>query len=288
MVALLALGPWAAPTAPAAASESSLHAVWPGEITLTGQAPSFASVQPRPSASAAVAPVAAAPARGRTPASRGRGLATGCDIHGATVRSSGSARRREVALSFDDGPWSDTPQFLGVLERERVPATFFMIGRQVPGHEDVLRRMLRDGDAIGNHTFDHADLRRLSAAGVRHELSATNDAIHHAVGYRPCLFRPPYGSYDRTVVRLAVGRHMTTVIWDVDPRDWSRPGTGTIEQRVRAQTRSGSIVLMHDGGGPREQTLAALPHIIHSLRGRGMRLVTVPDLLGFRVRYRSR
>ena len=213
---------------------------------------------------------------------------------GPVIDTRGGAQRSysipsgHVALSFDDGPWSDTPQFLGVLERERVPATFFMIGRQVPGHEDVLRRMLRDGDAIGNHTFDHADLRRLSAAGVRHELSATNDAIHHAVGYRPCLFRPPYGSYDRTVVRLAVGRHMTTVIWDVDPRDWSRPGTGTIEQRVRAQTRSGSIVLMHDGGGPREQTLAALPHIIHSLRGRGMRLVTVPDLLGFRVRYRSR
>jgi peptidoglycan/xylan/chitin deacetylase (PgdA/CDA1 family) len=193
-----------------------------------------------------------------------------------------------VALTFDDGPWSDTPRFLDVLERERVPATFFMIGRQVPGHDDVLRRMLRDGDAIGNHTFDHPDLRRLSASGVRHELSATNDAIHHAVGYRPCLFRPPYGAYDRTVVRLAVARHMTTVTWDVDPRDWSRPGIGTIEQRVRAQTRSGSIVLMHDGGGPRGQTLAALPHIVHALRGRGMRMVTVADLLRFRVRHRSR
>jgi peptidoglycan/xylan/chitin deacetylase (PgdA/CDA1 family) len=296
---------WAASAAPAPASDGSLRALWPGEITLTDPAlptaPAVPAVPAVPAAPAALAKprvhgseaaaAQASPAPGsassdRGPAPKGRGVAKGCDSRGATVRKSGSRRRREIALTFDDGPWPDTRQFLDVLERERVGATFFLIGRQVAGNEELLRRMLRDGDAIGNHTFSHPDLRRLSPSGVRHELSAASDAIHHAVGYRPCLFRPPYGGYDRTIVGLAAARHMTTVTWDVDPRDWSRPGSAAIEQRVRAQVRPGSIVLMHDGGGPRTQTLAALPRIVHALRRRGMRLVTLPEMLGYRVRYR--
>jgi peptidoglycan/xylan/chitin deacetylase (PgdA/CDA1 family) len=187
-----------------------------------------------------------------------------------------------VALSFDDGPATDTPAFLSVLERKRVRATFFQIGVQVPGHGSVLHRMLRDGDAIGDHTQTHPNLAGLSAGQVRHQLAAAAGAIQQASGYRPCIMRPPYGAVNSRVVQIAASQHMATILWSVDPRDWSRPGTGAIEQRVLSAVRPGSIVIMHDGGGPRGETLAALPHVISTLRSRGYKFETVPDLLGFK------
>jgi peptidoglycan/xylan/chitin deacetylase (PgdA/CDA1 family) len=168
------------------------------------------------------------------------------------------------------------------LERAHVPATFFEIGRLVPGHGTLLHRMLRDGDAIGNHTYTHANLGALPAARIRPELKGTSAAIHTAAGYRPCLFRPPYGAYNRSVLRIARGAGMATITWNVDPRDWSRPGTPAIVQQVLRGVRPGSIVILHDGGGPRGQTLAALPRIIKVLRKRGYRFRTVAQLLGFK------
>jgi peptidoglycan-N-acetylglucosamine deacetylase len=203
----------------------------------------------------------------------------GCLRHGPELVHHGARTRRAVALTFDDGPWPDTPQFVRVLEAARVPATFFLIGRQVPGHAALLKRELADGDALGNHTFSHPDLMR--AGGARSQLMGTNVAIERASSYRPCLFRPPYGSYDRAVVGVAAAQRLTTVLWDVDPRDWSRPGTAAIVARVLAGVRGGSIVLMHDGGGPRQQTLQALPRIIAALRRRGFAFVTVPEMLGY-------
>jgi peptidoglycan/xylan/chitin deacetylase (PgdA/CDA1 family) len=205
--------------------------------------------------------------------------------HGAALRTHGWRGRRTVALTFDDGPWPDTAAFLRVLERRHVRATFFQVGRQVRGQDRLERRILRDGDAIGNHTLNHPSLPAVPAR-VGQELSLTSAIIHHTSGgYRPCLFRPPYGAYNSAIVQRARADGMTTVIWDVDPRDWSRPGSRAIESRVMAQVRSGSIVLMHDGGGPREQTLSALPRIIGDLRRRGYGLVTVPELLGYRTRH---
>jgi peptidoglycan/xylan/chitin deacetylase (PgdA/CDA1 family) len=210
------------------------------------------------------------------------GLPTGCHARTARAYRSGPrGRGRVVALSFDDGPVADTPAFLGVLERARVPATFFQIGRQVPGHDGLLRRMLRDGDAIGDHTLTHASLAALPAGQIRQQIAATSNLIHQAVGYRPCVMRPPYGAVNARVLHIAAAQHMATVLWNVDPRDWSRPGTGAIWHRVLAGVRPGSIVIMHDGGGPRGQTLAALPRIISKLRRRGYRFKTVPALLGF-------
>jgi len=224
---------------------------------------------------------------GRTPtrrrARRAAGaLPTGCRDRGGGVHRSGRGHGKVVALTFDDGPAPDTPTFLGVLEHQHVPATFFEIGRQVAGHRPVLQRMLRDGDAIGNHTYTHPNLLGLPPARVRQELAGTSAAIHSTGSYRPCLFRPPYGAFNQTVVRIARGDGMATILWNVDPRDWSRPGTRAIEQRVLSAVRPGSIVIMHDGGGPRQETLAALPHIIGVLRKRGYRFRTVAGLLGFK------
>ncbi len=208
---------------------------------------------------------------------------TGCASRGESAYRGGPARR-EVAIGFDDGPAPDTPSFVRMLARSHVQATFFMIGEDVSvGYRSTLLRELREGDVLGDHTFTHPDL--LRTGGVRSQLQRTIGVIRGLTGYTPCVFRPPYGDYDQSVVQTARSLGLATVLWDVDPSDYTQPGTGAIEQRVLAQVRPGSIIISHDGGGPRGQTLAAYPDIIASLRSRGYRIVTIPQLLGFRATY---
>jgi peptidoglycan/xylan/chitin deacetylase (PgdA/CDA1 family) len=145
--------------------------------------------------------------------------------------------------------------------------------------------MLADGDAIGDHTWNHADLVKNPGVAAE-EISRTATAIRDATGgYEPCMFRAPYGSVDGALFSLVRGMGMTTIGWDVDPRDWSMPGTGAIVARVLSAVTPGAIVIMHDGGGPRGETVAAVPRIVSALRERGYKLVTVPQLLGFATRY---
>jgi len=225
----------------------------------------------------------AAPDRGAFRARLRRLMTVGCRPSGPSYRSGGSPRRRVVALTFDDGPAAITPRFLRVLENENVPATFFLVGRQIAGHEALLNRMLRDGFALGDHTMTHANVAGGRPSTAR-EVEGPIGIIRRASGYRPCLFRAPYGAVSRRLIARARALGMASIEWNVDPRDWSRPGTGTIEHRILSETRPGSIIIMHDGGGPRGQTLAALPHIIRALRGRGYHFDTVPHLLGYRER----
>jgi peptidoglycan/xylan/chitin deacetylase (PgdA/CDA1 family) len=189
-----------------------------------------------------------------------------------------------VAITFDDGPGPYTPSVLRILERSHIPATFFQLGGQISGREHLLRRMLRDGHALANHSYNHANLAGGGPAAYR-QLAATSGRIRGASGYTPCLFRPPYGAVSGSLVSEALRLDMLTIIWDVDPRDWSRPGAGAIRARVLGGVRPGSIVLLHDAGGPREQTVGALPGIIARLRARGYRFVTVPELLSLREIY---
>lgn len=209
----------------------------------------------------------------------------GCVRSGPAVAYTHGPHRRVVAFGFDDGPWPDTPAFVRMLEREHVVATFFLIGNQVTSrYRSTLRRELLDGDALGDHTFTHPFLTQ--TGGVLGQLTSTISAIRAQTGYTPCVFRPPYGAYDSAIVRTAASLGLATVIWNVDPTDYARPGVGAIESRILAQVQPGSIVISHDGGGPRDQTLAAYPHVIHVLRERGYRFETVPEMLGFREVYR--
>ena len=208
---------------------------------------------------------------------------SGCRSHGTLAYTHGPARR-EVAIGFDDGPAADTPAFVTMLEHSHAQATFFMIGEQVSAiYRRALLRELRNGDVLGDHTFTHPDL--LVSTGVRAQLQETIAAIRGLTGYTPCVFRPPYGAYDRSVVLSARSLGLATVLWNVDPADYTQPGVRTIERRVLAQVRPGSIVISHDGGGHRAQTLAAYPAIIAALRARGYRIVTIPQLLGFHPTY---
>src|SRR5207249_5815589 len=166
-----------------------------------------------------------------------------------------------VALTFDDGPGESTPEILRVLEAERVPATFFVVGREVAGREALVQRMLADGDALGDHSWDHADLAAAGPHAAR-ELTETNAAIVRAAGYQPCVFRAPFGATSPALVAEAGALGMLTIGWDVDPRDWSLPGAGAIFERIVRAVHPGAIVLMHDGGGRRDETVAALARVI--------------------------
>ena len=207
----------------------------------------------------------------------------GCRSHGDSVYLHGPARHA-VAIGFDDGPYPDTPAFVRMLARSHAQATFFMIGRQVTStYRQTILNELREGDVPGDHTLTHPDLTR--SGDVRGQLESTIAAIRAQSGYTPCVFRPPYGSVNASVARTARSLGLATVMWNVDPSDYTQPGTAAIEQRVLAQVKPGSIIVSHDGGGPRGQTLAAYPKIIAALHRRGYRIVTIPQLLGFRPVY---
>jgi peptidoglycan/xylan/chitin deacetylase (PgdA/CDA1 family) len=215
----------------------------------------------------------------------------GCTVSGPSEVFSGSPDRHEIALTFDDGPWPDPPaiDFVNLLAREHVPATFFEIGRQIPEFDSsgsAERAMLADGDMIGDHTWTHPNMTSLSPAAQTSELEQTADAIRKRSGFTPCLWRPPYGATDPQLIALARSLGMLTIMWDVDPRDWSLPGTAAIYQRVVSAAHNGAIVIQHFGGGPRYETLAALPREIATLRSEGYTFVTVSQLLGLKLIYR--
>jgi peptidoglycan/xylan/chitin deacetylase (PgdA/CDA1 family) len=191
----------------------------------------------------------------------------------------GGDRGRDIALTFDDGPGPYTPGVLDVLERFHVHATFFEIGKMLEYFSASTLRELRDGDVVGDHTETHPEMALLSAHEQHEELFEQIARIELLGGPRPLLFRPPYGSYDATTMRELHALHLLMVLWSVDTDDYLQPGVSAIVERALAGAHPGAIILMHDAGGTRTQTIAALPTIIQTLRARGYRLVTVPQLL---------
>ncbi len=211
-----------------------------------------------------------------------RAVLTGCRATGPAQVSRGP-RGKRIALTYDDGPSGFTPALLTTLKNLGVHATFFEIGQQVSGNAAVVRRILAEGHELANHSWNHANLGG-GGPGATSQLARTNAAIRRVSGYTPCVFRPPYGSTGANLVSRVRALGMTSILWSVDPLDWRLPGTGAIVSRVLSQTGPGAIILSHDGGGPRAQTLAAAPQIIRALRSRGYRFVTVSELLGYEQR----
>jgi peptidoglycan/xylan/chitin deacetylase (PgdA/CDA1 family) len=194
------------------------------------------------------------------------------------VRAGGGGRR-DVALTFDDGPDAQTAAILETLERHGAPATFFVIGRQASARPELVRRELRDGFDVEDHTHDHVHLAGLGEAAQRAQIARGAAAIMAAGAPAPRLLRPPYGAYDAATLRILRSEQRLAVLWSVDTRDYTRPGSDQIVAAALAGARPGAIVLLHDGGGDRRQTAAALPRIVHRLRQRHYHLVTVPELL---------
>ncbi len=195
---------------------------------------------------------------------------------------SGNIHLREIALTFDDGPDPYyTPQILDVLDRYRIKATFFCIGRQVEAFPQIVKREYEAEHVIGNHSWAHPDLGLLPASDVLLELNRSSKAIQEVIGIQPMFFRPPYGSLSIHVLTQVCHLGVTTVMWNAgeEARDWSNPGVNFIIRRILDRVRDGTIILMHDGGGDRSQTVAALPAIIRRLRDQGFRFVTIQQMV---------
>jgi peptidoglycan/xylan/chitin deacetylase (PgdA/CDA1 family) len=190
-------------------------------------------------------------------------------------------KHKEIALTFDDGPWPhSTDAMLAVLKKAHAKATFFMIGRQVKARVSLAKRVLAAGMEIGDHSYSHKLLAHASLGVVASEIAGGANAIHSALGIMPRWYRPAGGSTSASVYAEAKRLGLHLVEWSVDPHDYTRPGVKTIAKRVLSNVSSGSVVLMHDGGGDRSQTVAALKIVLSTLKKRGYTVVTLSDLYG--------
>ena len=180
-----------------------------------------------------------------------------------------------VALTIDDGPSPVyTPQVLRILHQYGITASFSMVGRNAAAFPRVARQVAAAGHMIVNHTWDHYNLGYLSAVAVQDEIARATDAIHAVTGQRPGMFRAPYGVWPPAVFSYCARAGLTPLAWSVDPRDWSRPGVRAIIRDIEADTRTGSIILEHDGGGNRSQTVAALKIWLPRLLDAGYQFTT--------------
>ncbi|KDN24159.1 polysaccharide deacetylase [Amycolatopsis rifamycinica] len=188
-----------------------------------------------------------------------------------------------VALTFDDGPDpAGTHAVLGTLDSRQVPATFFLVGRDIAAHPDLARDIAAAGHEIGNHSFSHDRMIGVTSSWVADEVEAT-DALIRTTGYRgEILFRPPHGKKLFALPRYLASHHRTTVTWDVDPDSAGTPDAATIERTTVEQVRPGSIVLLHAMYPAREPTRRALGPVLDALKQRGYRFVTVAQLLAAR------
>jgi peptidoglycan/xylan/chitin deacetylase (PgdA/CDA1 family) len=194
------------------------------------------------------------------------------------VRIAG-AQHREIALTFDDGPGPYTPQILAVLKREKVPGTFFEVGVLEKYFHASTAAIVARGYPIGDHTETHAPMSKLSAAEQQAQLLQQTSQIGDFGAPFPRFFRPPYGLWNATTLRLLKKYRMLMILWTVDTNDYQVPGVQEIVNSAVSGARPGAIILMHDAGGNRSETVQALPIVISKLRARGYKLVTVPKLL---------
>lgn len=192
---------------------------------------------------------------------------------------SGGDRGKEVALTFDDGPGPYTARLVQTLDRLHVHATFFTVGSQEQYFAAGTAAALAAGDAVEDHSESHPMMGKLSPHDQYEQLFEPMARIEIAGGTRPRLFRPPYGSFNATTFRELRRLHLLMVLWSVDTGDYARPGVQAIVQSALAGAKPGAIILMHDAGGDRSETIAALPEIVSGLRKRGLYPVTVPRLL---------
>jgi peptidoglycan-N-acetylglucosamine deacetylase len=183
-----------------------------------------------------------------------------------------------IAMTFDDGPSPETtPRLLDILKQRNIKATFFMIGQNAEHNPAIVQRILAEGHEIGNHSWTHPQLSKLSDDRVTEEINKTQAAIKNACGYTPVILRPPYGAItarQKQWIEQQFG--LSVIIWTVDPFDWKRPGASVIEQRILAGARPGAIILSHD---IHKQTVDAMPATLDALAAKGFKFVTVSQLI---------
>lgn len=193
-------------------------------------------------------------------------------------RFSALNKEKVVALTFDDGPSRYTVNILNVLKVNSAPATFFVVGQAIKRQPSAMRAIVAAGHGVGNHSNTHLALVRMSAAAQYADIAECMNLIKKAGG-RSEWFRPPGGQFNYQMLRNAKKVGLKTVLWTADSQDWQKRGAASIAGKVLSQIRPGAVVLLHDGGGDRRQTIEALPQIISGIRSMGYKIVPLNQLL---------
>ena len=182
-----------------------------------------------------------------------------------------------IYLTFDDGPTAaHTKKVLDLLDEHDAKATFFQLGEKATARPDLTRAVVARGHALGNHSWNHRDLRTLGRRKVNHQITRTSAALGRITGRPITCIRPPYGAKNARVKSAIRSKKLAMKLWDIDPRDWKRPGAAAIARRVVSHAHSGAVSLMHDGGGNRSQSVKALERILEALGKKGYRFESLP------------
>ncbi|MCM3240217.1 polysaccharide deacetylase family protein [Heyndrickxia oleronia] len=195
----------------------------------------------------------------------------------------GSKTKREIALTFDDAPDNIfTPQILDILKQKGVKATFFVVGYRIKEHPDIFKRIIREGHALGNHSYNHANFSKLSNTEFRNQIIKTDNIIKQYTGYIPRMIRPPYGNINEEQLQWLKLHNKKIVNWNVDSLDWKGLDEDQVASNVLLHVKPGAIILQHSGtgtGGDLSGTVKSLPKIIDELNKEKYHLVTIPKLL---------
>ncbi|MEK4063341.1 MULTISPECIES: polysaccharide deacetylase family protein [unclassified Paenibacillus] len=198
-----------------------------------------------------------------------------------TGKSVASSSEKMVALTFDDGPEKKyTGKVLDILKDNQVKGTFFVIGKQVKQYPDVMKRIAREGHELGNHSWSHPYLTKLNKEEIHQELLTTTKAIRDSTGITPVLMRPPYGAISDQVKKEINASGYVQALWNVDTRDWTGNSVAEILKTVKSNSSNKITLLMHSGGGNRDNTIKALPQIIDYYKSQGYTFVTMSVLNG--------
>lgn len=195
----------------------------------------------------------------------------------------GPASPKQVALTFDDVPDNHyTPQVLDILKKYHVKATFFVMGSRAKAYPEMVKRMVKEGHVVGNHSYTHPDFPKLTDAAFRQEVTRTNQVIYNLTKKKPLLIRPPYGNINEAQIKWLLAQHMKIINWNIDSLDWTGLAKDQVKHNILSNLTSGSIILQHAAGGEGENlsgSVQALPEIIQELRAKHIDMVTVPELL---------
>ncbi|MEV0287715.1 polysaccharide deacetylase family protein [Kribbella sp. NPDC050820] len=241
------------------------QAAEPADHSVTSAAPAMQASTHAPLTIPVVRHPAAVPRKKQQPARQRR---TSTTATSTTTDWNLAAHGKVLYLTFDDGPQKEwTPKVLQVLAKHRAKATFFVLGREAAAHPDLVALTRAAGHRIGNHTWDHPRLTKLPADKMRQEI---------LTGVKSKCFRPPFRDTNAHVEAVAASNHQRQVLWDVDTLDWSKPGTAKIERAILKGARPGAIILLHDGGGNRSETVAALDRALTQLTRQGYTYQALP------------
>lgn len=264
----------AATTASDAAARAAAVAAQPATSLTSGAAAPMPATFAPASSAAASAPATESPATGGMQAPAAGGAHGNRFLAYTSVNVDGPY----IAITFDDGPNPETtPKLLKILEARGVKATFFVVGTRATENPEMLRRMVAEGHEIGNHSWNHPQLPKVSLAEVDKQMTQTNAAIHAAIGKDPIYLRPPYGAMSPGLRKYIEDKYgLTMVYWSADSLDWKNRDAQAIYDKVMAQTHPGGIILMHD---IHATTVAAVPRVLDALLAKGYKFVTVSQLI---------